>query len=115
MLGGGGGLSDIAMRFTGSGLPSCGAVPADAPASREIVWDGADSVAVALPADIQYSPSNADRMMKVTGTSALIPHIVVDKGEIKLDCRPGRLKMGRIGIVLPGRSFRSFSLAGSPA
>jgi hypothetical protein len=112
MLSGGGGLSDIAMRFTGSRLPSCGEVMADGPASREIAWNGDDSVAVALPADIQYSPNNADQMMKVTGTPALVPHIVVDKGEIKLDCRPGRLKVGRIGIVLPGRSFRSFSLAG---
>jgi hypothetical protein len=112
MMSGGGGFSDIAMRFTGARLPSCGEAPADAPASREVAWNGADSVAVALPADIQYSPNNTDQMVKVSGTPALIPHIVVDKGEIKLDCRPGRLKTGRIAIVLPGRSFRSFSLAG---
>jgi Putative auto-transporter adhesin, head GIN domain len=112
MLSGGGGLSDIAMRFTGSRLPICSEAPADGPATREVAWNGADSVAVALPADIRYSPNNADQMMKVTGTPALVSHIVVDKGEIKLDCRPGRLKTGRIAIVLPGRSFRSFSLAG---
>ena len=112
MLSGGGGLSDIAMRFTEARLPSCGEMLADGSASREVAWDGADGVAVGLPADIGYSPDNADQMIKVTGTAALIPHVIVDKGEIKLDCRPGRSKVGRIGIVLPGRSFRSFSLAG---
>src|SRR5580698_3826059 len=96
MLSGGGGLSDVAMRFTGARLPACGDAPADGSASREIAWTGADSVAVSLPADIQYSPNNTDPMIKVTGTAALIPHIIVDQGEIKLDCRPGRLKAGRI-------------------
>jgi hypothetical protein len=112
MMSGGGGLSDIAMRFTGMRLASCGDAPADAPDSREVAWNGADTVAIALPADIQYSPNNTDQMVKVSGAPALLPHIVVDKGEIKLDCRPGRLRTGRIAIVLPGRSFRSFSLAG---
>src|ERR1700754_661249 len=83
-LSGGAGFSDIAMRFAGARLPSCGADISGETASREIAWSGGDKVGIEIPSNIQYSPGNANQTVKVTGDSALLPHVVVvDGNEIK--------------------------------
>ena len=107
-----GGLSGIAMRLSQERLPRCDLALSGQTGSREIAWNGRETVSVDLPADIQYRPDNEDAMVKVTGDGAILPHIVADRDEIKLDCFPGRLKLGRMAITLPGRSFIRFNLAG---
>jgi hypothetical protein len=111
LLSGGGGLRDIAARYSQLGLPRCGDQLSGQSASREIAWDGADRVGIDVPATVRYSPGNEDQV-KVTGDASLISHVRVAEGKIKLDCLPGRFKADSLQIALPGRSFRTFSLAG---
>lgn len=111
-MGGGGTLADIAMRLAQARLPLCAEEAAGKSMSREIAWTYGETVSVDIPADIENRPGDADQMLRVTGDAALIPHILVDKGEIKLDCRPGRLNGTRVQIALPGMNFMRFNLAG---
>lgn len=110
LLSGRGGPSDIARRFSEWNLPRCGA-PSGQSASREIAWEGADSVGIAIPATLRYRPGTGENM-KVVGDASLVSHVRVEDGEIKLDCRPDRMTVQSLDITMPGgRSFRSFSLA----
>jgi hypothetical protein len=111
-MGGGGTLGDMAMRLSQARLPLCAEEAAGKSMSREIAWTGGETVSVDIPADIENRPGDSDQMLRVTGDAALIPHIVVQEGEIKLDCRPGRLNAARIRIALPGQNFMRFNLAG---
>ena len=110
--GGGGTLADIALRIAQSRLPLCAEEAAGKTMSREIAWTGGETVSVDIPADIENRPGDSDKMLSVSGDAALVPHIVVKEGEIKLDCRPGRLNAARIKIALPGMTFMRFNLAG---
>jgi hypothetical protein len=111
LLSGGGSLRDVAQRYSQFGLPRCGDQLSGQSASREIAWDGGDRVGIDVPATVRYSPGNAEQV-KVTGDASLISHVRVTEGKIKLDCVAGRFTARDLDITLPGRSFRTFSLAG---
>ena len=112
LISGGGGWNEFLLRASAARLPACGEALAGQSASRDIAWNAGDSVGVAIPATVRYSPGNGAGM-KVSGDAALVSHIrVVDDGTVELDCRPGRLNNARLDITLPGRSFRSFAMAG---
>ena len=105
------GPADIALRLSGFALPVCREDGAGGMASRDIAWDGANRMGIGIPATVRYRPGSGDRL-KVTGDAALVSHIRVENGDIKLDCRPAGGKTPPLDITLPGSSFRSFSLAG---
>jgi hypothetical protein len=110
LLTGRGGPSDIARHFSEWNLPRCGPL-SGRPASREIAWDGADKVGIAIPATLRYRPGTGDNV-KVVGDTSLVSHVHIDQGEIKLDCRPDHMTTESLDITMPGsRSFRTFSLA----
>ena len=94
---------------------ACGDALSGHEASREAAWDGGERVAIDVPATVRYSPGKDEPgkggTVKITGDAALISHVRVENGEIGLDCRLGRVKPS-LDITLPGRSFRTFSLAG---
>lgn len=106
------GLGDIALRLSGSGLPACRDDVSGRVASRDIAWDGSSRMGIAMPATVRYRPGSGD-LLKVAGDAALISHVLVENGEIKLDCRPVGGKTAPLDITLPGGSFRTFSLAGA--
>lgn len=110
LIAGKAGLGDIALRLSAARLPICRGDGSDRPVSREIAWDGADSIGIAIPATVRYSPGSGDQV-KVIGDAALVSHLRIAGGEIKLDCQPARLNAEHLDITLPGRSFRTFSLA----
>src|SRR5579871_4016916 len=110
MLSGGGGLPEILARYSGFNFPFCSSQLSGEQASRDIAWEGGERVSINVPATVHYRPG-ADGAVKVVGDKALISHVRIDQGDISLDCRPGRLKAS-LDITLPGRSFRTFSLAG---
>jgi hypothetical protein len=84
---------------------------ADKQGSRSMAWNGGDSVAIAIPAKVQYRRGTGDQVV-ISGDSAILPHIRISDSTIKLDCRWQDRGPG-IEITLPGRPFRGFKLAGA--
>lgn len=80
------------------------------PISRTLDWDGSDHAGIAIPGLATYAPSN-DGKLHVSGNPVLVPHIRVRDGRVELDCR---IHGGTrdLSVTLPGRAFRTFSIAG---
>jgi len=91
--------------------PSCHYELTGKTGSRTIAWDGSDHVSIAMHADVHYRRGQGDQMV-VTGDPAVLPHIKIDDGEVKMDCRRNN-RGAEINIALPGRIFQKFGLAGS--
>ena len=92
--------------------PRCQALTDATETSRDLDWDGHDSVTLALPSQASYSPSNGDRL-HATGDPQLLAHLRIKDGDIELDCRGWHDRAKNLQITLPGREFRKFSIAGS--
>lgn len=93
--------------------PACGrADDGHMAASRTIPWDGADQVVLSVPGQARYAPGN-DAMLHVSGNPALIAHIRVRDGHIELNCHSRHNNRGDVEIILPGRTFQKFAIAGS--
>jgi hypothetical protein len=93
--------------------PRCEDVAGGTATSRDLDWDGSDSLSLAVSATAQYSPSN-DRKLHITGDPQAIAHIRVRDGHIELNCN-GRWRFSdtNIAITLPGGEFKKFGIAGS--
>ena len=77
--------------------------------SRTMPWDGSDSVAISVPANVHYKPgSGTDVILK--GDPNLLAHVAIHDGEIKLNCDGWH--GSRLDITLPGREFREYDLDG---
>src|SRR6218665_2312201 len=94
-----------------SDKPRCEA-GSSAAASRDIAWDGSDSVTLAMGGQAFYTPATHDKV-HVSGDPALVAHVRVEDGSIELDCSGWRRRAGDLRITLPGRQFKQFSIAGS--
>jgi hypothetical protein len=104
-------LKDSLISFGDFDLPRCDLSPAGQSASRSLAWDGSDSAGVAVPANVHYRRGQGDQVV-VSGDSALVSHVQIVDGSVRLDCRPRGLNGTRLEVTLPGREFNSFSLAG---
>jgi hypothetical protein len=82
------------------------------PISRTLEWDGSDGVRLTIPGHATYAPSNDD-MVHVSGNPVLVPHVRVRDGKVELDCRIGFNGAHDLAVTLPGRTFKSFGIAGS--
>ena len=93
--------------------PRCQDIAGATDTSRDLNWDGSDSLSLSVPATAQYSPSN-DRKVHITGDPQAIAHIRVRDGHIEMNCN-GHWRFGdsNIAITLPGGEFRKFGIAGS--
>jgi len=93
--------------------PRCETVAGATANSRDLDWDGSDTLSLAVPATAQYSPSN-DRKLHITGDPQAIAHIRVRDGHIEMNCN-GHWRFGDsdIAITLPGGEFKKFGIAGS--
>src|SRR3954465_1842374 len=89
----------------------CAGEGSDKKGSRSMAWNGGDSVAIAVPAKVQYRRGAGDQVV-ISGDSAILPHIRISDSTIKLDCRWQNRGPG-IEITLPGRPFRGFRIAGA--
>jgi hypothetical protein len=91
--------------------PACDFTLSGKTGTRSIAWDNSDTVSIQMHADTHYRRGQGDQVV-VTGDTALIPHVKVEDGDVKMDCR--RSSRGdTVAITLPGRIFRKFGLAGS--
>lgn len=94
-----------------SDRPRCDDDSSSQQTSRSLPWTGGDGVSIELPANVHYRPGTGDQVV-ITGDSALISHVRVRGGSIRLSCR-GSDSGDRLEITLPGRDFRRFNLAGT--
>lgn len=87
--------------------------PADdaANVTRDLEWNGDETVTVNVPATIHYRPDNGP-MLRASGPNAMMSHLRVRDGRIELDCK--LYGFGReLDLVLPGREFDSFTMNGT--
>ena len=94
------------------GRPACHFAESGAIATRAVDWDEADKkAAIGISANVHYRPGTGTQAM-VTGDPAIISHVQVEDGNVRMDCR-GRYDGKRLEITLPGRPFEKFEIGGA--
>jgi hypothetical protein len=93
--------------------PRCEAVAGATATSRDLDWDGSDSISLSVPGTSRYSPTN-DKKVHITGDPQALAHIRVRDGHIEMNCNGHwRFSDSDIAITLPGGEFKKFGIAGS--
>ena len=92
-------------------LPHCEAVPGATATSRDLDWDGSDHVTLAVGGRASWAPGS-DSKVHLSGDPQVLAHIKVRDGNIMMDCRGWHQDSGNLTIVLPGRTFQRFAIAG---
>lgn len=80
--------------------------------TQDIAWDGDREVVINVPATVHYRPDAGTTTLHVTGPSGVTRHLRVHNGRITADCSLSNLAH-EIDLVLPGRTFDSFTLNGA--
>ena len=104
-------LADSITSFGDSDSPRCDVALTGQSATRTLSWDNSDTAGVAVPANIHYRRGQGSQVV-VTGDSALLPHIEIVDGSVRLNCHMRWVKGTRLDVTLPGREFKRFSIAG---
>ena len=78
--------------------------------SRDLEWEG-DHVTLAVPGQASYTPGT-DNKLHASGDPQVLAHLRVRDGKIEMDCRGWRDRTRDLTIILPGREFRKFTIAG---
>jgi hypothetical protein len=97
--------------FDNWGVDRCEASRAGRRGERSLDWTGGDRVTFDLPVNARYRRGEGDKVV-VRGDAALLAHVEIDDGRIRLNCRMSGPRE-RLEVTLPGREFREFSLRGS--
>jgi len=92
-------------------LPHCEAVPGATATSRVLDWDGSDHVTLAVGGHASWTPGS-DNKVHLSGDPQLLAHIKLRDGNIMMDCRGWHHDSSNLTIVLPGRTFQRFAIAG---
>lgn len=93
------------------GRPRCEAISGVTASSRDLDWNGGDKVALVLLGQASYAPGN-DARLHASGDPQVLAHLRVRDGKIEMDCRGWRNRTRDVAIILPGREFREFTIAG---
>ena len=91
--------------------PRCEAVSGATASSRDLDWNGGDHVTLALLGQASYAPGN-DNRLHASGDPQVLAHLRVRDGKIEMNCRGWRDRTRDVTIILPGREFREFTIAG---
>lgn len=91
--------------------PACAPVPGASATSRDLDWDGSDGVGLSVGGHATYTRGSGDRV-HASGDPQLLAHLQVHDGEIRLDCTGGDFDTSHLEIILPGRAFKAFAVAG---
>jgi hypothetical protein len=91
--------------------PACESVNATA-TSRDLAWDGSDHVGLSVGGHARYTPGSDDKV-HLTGDPQLLAHVRVRDGSIEMDCNSWHDRTENLQIILPGREFKRFGIAGS--
>ena len=92
--------------------PSCQAIAGASATSRELDWDGSDHFALGVPGHASYTPGT-DGKVHVSGDPQMLAHLRVHDGRLELDCRHWHGDSDALTVILPGREFKKFGIAGS--
>ena len=106
---GGGSLDNGVVGLFDTG-PHCPVINGATATSRDMDWDGSDKVQLVVYSDARYSPGT-DEKLHANGDPQVLAHLRVQDGKIDLDCHGWRDR-DKIKLVLPGREFREFAIAG---
>lgn len=107
-IGGGGSFGDDFSLF--DGRPRCEAVPGATASSRDLNWDGGDSIKLAILGQASYAPGT-DNRVHASGDPQVLAHLRVRDGRIEMDCRGWGNRTRDVTMTLPGREFREFAVA----
>ncbi|HEX4272789.1 MAG TPA: head GIN domain-containing protein [Rhizomicrobium sp.] len=100
------------LRTAFGGLDSCKPVPGATATTRELAWTSdEDKMTISLPGEAHYQPGTGNAVT-ATGDPSLLAHLRIHEHTIDLDCEGGS-RLGKLDVTLPGRTFRSFTVAGS--
>lgn len=91
--------------------PRCEVTAGATATNRDLAWDGSDHVGLAVDGHASYAPGS-DNKVHVTGDPQILAHLRVNDGDIEMDCRGWHKRTKELKIVLPGREFRKFGIAG---
>jgi hypothetical protein len=107
---GGRALSNAGFDIGGWGKPRCGIDNGGERTlvTRQIAWDGGDTVEADLPTDVHYHMGQGT-MVEARGPAGVISQIRVRGGKITLACN----RSYDLDITLPGKPFRSFVFHGA--
>ncbi len=106
---GGGSLGDGIEGLFDDG-PRCHRIDGATATSRDMDWDGSDKVQLVAYSDARYAPGR-DTKLHASGDPQVLAHLRIRDGTIELDCHGWRNR-DKIKLILPGREFRKFAIAG---
>ena len=82
-------------------------------ATRDFAWNGGDTVDIELAGNVHYRAGSGTQV-QVTGDPALLDHVQVSNGHVRLNCNLHNVwGHEQLDVTLPGRPFRAFTLAGA--
>ena len=90
--------------------PRCPRINGATATSRTLDWDGSDKVELVVFSDASYTPGT-DAKLHASGDPQVLAHLRIREGRIDLDCHGWRDR-DQIKLILPGREFREFAIAG---
>ncbi len=107
---GGGSLAGAGLEGLFDHGPRCPKIAGATATSRVLDWDGSDKVHLVVFSDATYVPGS-DNKLHASGDPQVLAHLQIRNGKIDLDCRGWRDR-DKIKLILPGREFREFAIAG---
>jgi len=100
------------LRTAFGGLDACKPVPGATATAIDLAWTSDDDrLTISLPGEAHYQPGSGDRL-SARGDPNLLAHLRIRHHRVELDCNGG-FRFGKLDVTLPGRAFRSFTVAGS--
>ena len=90
--------------------PRCPRIDGATATSRDLDWDGSDKIELVVFSDASYTPGT-DGKLHASGDPQVLAHLRIRDGRIDLDCHGWRDR-DQIKLILPGREFREFAIAG---
>src|SRR5437868_13217412 len=106
----GGGNWDNGLHGLFDNGPRCSRIDGAIATSRALDWDGSDKVELVVFSDASYTPGT-DMKLHASGDPQVLAHLRIRNGKIDLDCHGWRDR-DQIKLILPGREFREFAIAG---
>jgi len=107
---GGGSLAGAGLEGLFDHGPRCPRIDGATATSRDLDWDGSDKVELVVFSDASYTPGT-DMKLHASGDPQVLAHLRIRNGKIDLDCHGWRDR-DQIKLILPGREFRKFAIAG---
>ena len=107
---GGGSFGDGLVQSLFEHGPRCPRIEGATATTRVLDWDGSDKVQLVVFSDASYTPG-PDNRLHASGDPQVLAHLQIRNGKIDLDCRGWRDR-DKLKLILPGREFREFAIAG---